>query len=361
MITRAAVLGLLSLSVFRPAAFGQTPVCNDAAIMSLKGKWINESVSRPPPRELTNEQALQIAKRADAVHPLLLEAYPELVGMQVGRQWHVYGGSPITGLLAYSYRGGLSEYFCAPKASPGSILGKLGAPSKPVYDSESELTNLQVHFNNIGSVVEELPGMTVGGRQVLHRPRPTGTWKGYDRYVRESGQLVSHVLLTRKGTALFRPVTRKQYLDYMIATFGSRYDETIAGANEILRNPDASRVPEFVEGARRSIADAARVRDEMSAPFQEALKKHAADGTLGSPAIVAGMTPLSEEIFTTEEEGGQALVTVNPEYFRRDLPPYVPQVVVVSWMSKPGVASENFRKLVEANFPIEKLKAMVDK
>ncbi len=64
MIKRAVVLGLLSLSVFGSAAFGQTPACNDAAIMSLRGKWTNESVSLPPPRELTNEQALQIAKRA---------------------------------------------------------------------------------------------------------------------------------------------------------------------------------------------------------------------------------------------------------------------------------------------------------
>ncbi len=281
--------------------------------------------------------------------------------MQAGRQWRVYGGSPITGLLAYSYRGGLSEFFCAPNAEPGSILGKLGAPSKPVYVAESEQTNLQVYFNNVGSLVEPLPEVTVGGRQVFHRPRSTGTWKGYDRYVTESGPMVSQVLLTRKGMALFRPVTRKQYLDYMIATFRSRYDETLASANAILKNPDASRVPEFVEGARRSIADAARVRDEMSAPFREALKKHAADGTLDSPAIVAGMTPLSEEIFTTEEQGGQTLATVNPEYFRKDLPPYVPQVIVVFWRSLSGVASEHFRKLVEANFPIEKLQGMIDK
>lgn len=60
---------------------------------------------------------------------------------------------------------------------------------------------------------------------MFHRPRPTGTWKGYERYVTESGALVSQVLLTRKGMALLRPVTRKQYLDYMIATFRSRYDE----------------------------------------------------------------------------------------------------------------------------------------
>ncbi len=66
-------------------------------------------------------------------------------------------------------------------------------------------------------------------------------------------------------------------------------------------------------------------------------------------------------VFTTEEKGGQALVTVNTDYCRKDLPPYVPQFIVVHWFLQPGVASANFIKLLEADIPIEKLQAMVDK
>jgi hypothetical protein len=211
--------------------------------------------------------------------------------------------------------------------------------------------------------------MTVGGLQVFHRLRPAGTWKGYDLYVTRANlpEPDGLVMLTRKGMLPYRPVTRKQYLDHMLASAQRVYDGTIAEARKILQNPDASRVPEFVEGAQRALADAAKLKDEMSAPFQEALKKHAADGTLGSPAIVAGIEKVrfldepEPEIFTTEEKEGQALVTVNPDYFRKDLPPYVPQFIVVHWFLYPGVAAANFRKLLDANFPIEKLQAMIDR
>jgi hypothetical protein len=284
MIKRTVVIVVLGLTVPCLTVFAQTTVCDDSAIMSLKGKWIADFAPRPSPREITNEQYVQIAKRADAVHPLLLEAYPEPVGMQEGRWRHVYGGPGTSGLLAFYYIAGLTEYFCAPSAAPDSVLGRLGAPAKPVYVPGDALTNLQVHFNKLGALLETRSGMTVGGLQVFQRPRPAGTWKGYDLYERESGQIVSTVMLTRKGMLPHRPVTRKEYLDFMIATFRRQYDDSIAAANEILKNPDASRVPEFVEGARRSLADAAKLRDDMSAPFQQALKKHAGDGTLGSPA-----------------------------------------------------------------------------
>ena len=54
-------------------------------------------------------------------------------------------------------------------------------------------------------------------------------------------------------------------------------------------------------------------------------------------------------------------MTVNPDYFRKDLPAYVPQVIVVHWQLQEGVASRHFGKLVEANLPIEKFLAMIDR
>ena len=88
MIRRSVLIVVLSLAVSRFALFAQTTVCDDSAIMSLKGKWTTQHAPRPSPKEVTNKQYLQVTKRADAVHPLLLEAYPELVGIQEGRWWH---------------------------------------------------------------------------------------------------------------------------------------------------------------------------------------------------------------------------------------------------------------------------------
>jgi hypothetical protein len=36
-------------------------------------------------------------------------------------------------------------------------------------------------------------------------------------------------------------------------------------------------------------------------------------------------------VFTTEKENGVTLVTENPDYFRKDLPKYVPQFFVLHW------------------------------
>jgi hypothetical protein len=50
----------------------------------------------------------------------------------------------------------------------------------------------------------------------------------------------------------------------------------------------------------------------------------------------------------------------NPNYFRKDLPAYVPQLFVIEWMWGKLKSSTDFRQAFEDNFPIEKLKMMID-
>ena len=66
-------------------------------------------------------------------------------------------------------------------------------------------------------------------------------------------------------------------------------------------------------------------------------------------------------IFQSEEQGGTMLVTENPAYFRTDLPKYVPQLFVFSLSADQKGWRKEFKRIVEENFPIEKLKAMIDK
>jgi len=88
-------------------------------------------------------------------------------------------------------------------------------------------------------------------------------------------------------------------------------------------------------------------------------------GLLDSPAIVLN-GPLNEmygPIFSTEANGARMIVTDNPNYFRKDLPKYTPQVFVLTWSWGDGnlKCSKDFKNAIEQNFPIEKLKAMIDK
>ena len=81
-MTRVVLVLMMCMAASGPAPLAQTAVCDDAAVMSLRGKWVADSAPRPP--NVTVEQYQQTAKRADAAHLLLLEAYPELAGMQEG-------------------------------------------------------------------------------------------------------------------------------------------------------------------------------------------------------------------------------------------------------------------------------------
>ena len=374
MIKRTVLILILSLSMCNFAAFAQAPLCNDSMIMATKGKWKTLPTLYGPPRELvTNEQYRQVTNRIDAVHPLLLEAYPDLPGMEAG--WMRDGPVPSRYSAEiikyeYSYRATLYNYYCALDARPGSPAALAGAPFKPILNGETS-TYFIVNFNG-GFLSENInPKFTVNGRRVFALERPTETWKGYNVYRTPAaiGKPVhAKVLLTRKGMLPYRPITRKQYLEYMIATIQRQSDATVAATKEVLQH--LSRMPGDPFGqkevAQRNLADAAKNRDKLTARFQEELQKNAADKTLDSPAIVDGIEKInffeSPNVFTTEEKGGQALVTVNPDYFRKDLPPHVPQVIVVHWIwEEQWVAKTYYGKKVEANLPIEKFQAMIDK
>ena len=325
--------------------------------MARRGKWIADSPPRP--QNVTVEQYQQVAKRTDAAHLLLLEAYPELVGIQEGRWWRTVGGSApdgAPGLLVYHYIGGLSQYFCAPNASPDSMLGKLGAPSRPVYVVKGAGLNLMVQFNQLAGFLTSRAGMSIGGLQVFERPRAASTWKGYDLYVRDQNFAGDgKVVVVRKGMLPYRPVTRKQYLEYMIASVEQIFDDMVAAEKQALKDPNLSA---FRAETEQRLADLLKRGNERAVRYRAELKQHAADKTLDAPAVVEGDGP---DTFSTEEKGGKALVTVNPDYFRKDLPAYVPQVIVVHWHFQEDVASRYFRKLVEADLPIEKFQAMIDR
>jgi hypothetical protein len=181
MIKRTVLIVVLSLAVSCLRAFAQAPLCNDSMIMATKGKWTTRSNPRPPRQLVPNEQYLQVTNRIDAVHPLLLEAYPELVGMEA--HWSRVGGWPGGGLGAtapfeYTYRAGLFYYFCALDARPGSPAALAGAPFKPVLAGETN-TRLDVYFNQLGvghvDFFIEQREMRVNGLQVFYRRHPAGT------------------------------------------------------------------------------------------------------------------------------------------------------------------------------------------
>ena len=72
---------------------------------------------------------------------------------------------------------------------------------------------------------------------------------------------------------------------------------------------------------------------------------------------------ISNPIFTTREKGGRLLVTENPLYIKKDLPKYMPQLIVYSMRFEEDGPdpTKNPYYLYYQDFAIEKLKAMIDK
>lgn len=103
--------------------------------------------------------------------------------------------------------------------------------------------------------------------------------------------------------------------------------------------------------------------------YEKELEKTKAANLLDSPAEIYSPFTTTENtpIFATGPEGGKMLVTANREYIRKDLPKYVPQFMILYWgwvSDFPKYGGEQgvyYRKMLEANFPIEKLQAMIDK
>ena len=71
----------------------------------------------------------------------------------------------------------------------------------------------------------------------------------------------------------------------------------------------------------------------------------------------------STDIFIPEEKGGKVLLMINPAYFKKDLPKYIPQFMIARIQGgESGMISERyFSKMIKENFPFEKLQAMIDK
>ena len=95
-------------------------------------------------------------------------------------------------------------------------------------------------------------------------------------------------------------------------------------------------------------------------PVQDMLA-NSTEAELQQPAIIKILDISSFKGFSTEAQGGQQLVRLNPDYFDNKLPNYVPQFLIVYWRWDKGKAEENFKDQLEANFNFATLKEMIDK
>jgi len=348
--------------------------CSDAFISNYKGKWlIHEPID-------INEYHNEVVNRLNAIQDLVHQTYPQPIGVDVS--WGISSAktsfadevkyvlvrdrdpeettTKTNPVYRFTYGCSLCPWLCT------------GNPNE-MYNGYPEIggTGLKIEANQLNILNGNVMGSdewTIDGRPIKTKMFTVGKWKGYDILSIVGGYYADqrssqYILISRDGMLPYIPVTRKQYLDRAIQYTISFYDDL---NKMIQKNNDA--LPAQVRSSKEEIdnqkAQNTKAKNDALKKLHDELEKTTRDSLLDEPAVVRLDPLLMNEgpVFLPESEGGTMLATENPNYFRKDLPKYVPQFFIIEMIGWDGKEwSMNFKRAIEENFPIEKLKAMIDK
>jgi hypothetical protein len=342
--------------------------CNQEFLDNYKGKWLipDKILSNSP----NNNYSQGAMKRIADIHELVKQVYPEPVGSD-GYWSGSYTKNDFGYTIKYVTQDGRTqmEY-----VKPGQVEGwRYGMQLFAWACSEhaNEIWNgypdagggnaITVDANRLTVLTGEFmddDGWTIDGLPIKRKMPVIGKWKGYDVMATNGGYHADQnnewfILITKNGMLPYIPVTRKQYLDRAIAYAARFYDKVISSSEEIVDKAERE------ETRNRNL----NAKNSALKKLQDELEKTKKDGMPDAPAIVGTDVLLMNEgpIFLPESEGGIMLTTENPNYFRKDLPAYIPQLFVLSWSWGTKKWEADFKKTIEKNFPIEKLQEMIDK
>lgn len=371
--------------------------------MKTSGKWLKQRDNNTA----FAAQQQQAYERIDEIHRMILKMIPQPVGVDVRwkrsiglsyfgttRKYYLNRNGELTfdygkllSVASFSYRANFSPHFCA-HTGQGIVL-------KRGEENESS-AGVGITINAIGDIAGE-PAQdddwTVNGYPVrMLNPVTKEQWKGYNLEYFEPGFRSLRILIHRKGELPYKPVSRRLYLDRCISYHTKFYDDMI---RVIEKKPLRTKEEQEAE-KRATLARIARqagrddkkmkaateyylasyktdeqlrdeelvkmrkIKDTELKKFTDELEKATREGKLDSPAVVQ-VKYYSEPVFATDSEKGYALVTEDPDYIRKELPAYVPQMIVFSWTWTDYTPHIEYERMFRQDFPIEMLQDMIDK
>ena len=362
----------------------QAQVCDTVAIMNIKGKWTTTAENIVfPDKTFSSTQYSQLRTRLDKIAMLFKEAYPQPVGMEAAWYRSIRGNSLVEkGPVPYQFNALYKSWYC------NQNLHKL------MLGTETN-TWVHVYANDFGWFMthqyDEIADKIDGSIAFL-LPKKIGEWKGYPLYQPSGNKTKSKaILITRDGQLPYKPVSRLQFLNSMKqkleeskkaqVDLNNKMPERTAAEQEatkqkelenVLTGAPPSRIDERTASyMKRYRTDHQRKEDNIQQtknyfnglikPYDD-IGKNLNQNELNEPAIVdrADWTS-SFKGFTTQEKGGRMIVFINNDYFNLKLPRYVPQFIALYWEWDTNSPAINFKKQLEENFSVDKLKAMIDK
>jgi hypothetical protein len=365
--------GILLLSLAVSFSYAQpSPAvpeeCNDEIIMNVKGSWKKRSDANMIP----DKNQSQINNRIDNISKLFQQAYPDPRGAEAA--WYRSMTPPILkgAPTAYAFYSQYKIWYCNTNLHK-LLLGIETGTWAYVFVN---------YFSWFMSNQYDKMDFTVNGLTVYRLPAKKGTWKGYPLYEASSHNVRGCIVLTRANQLPWKPISQKQYLQALRV----RWDDQRTQIQKSYYKQDSAyqrSVAHINKSMHMSGADKERILADLQKSHDNNLKRRPADSTklvgfwnnkiniidsylsqtdastLQQPAIIKFSSEFDGS-FSTEDKRGIPLVTVNPSYFNKQLPSYVPQMMVLYWRWEESAPSKDFKKNFESNFPIEKLQSMID-
>jgi hypothetical protein len=326
-----------------------SPCGGTTAIMNMKGKWEKgtDDINNFPDKTFPRSQYNQVFTRVDKMFELLHTWNPAPTGLEPRWYRTIRGEAMFKGAATpYAFSSHYYFYFCNTRYKKVELTVETGTWSLIFVNS------CNWFFDRVGER-EWLIGEE--SFPIFRLSRQIGDWKGMPLYqpIADRGNKTTRaVVLTHDGKLPWLPITQKQFL------LGLRNEWEKDKKKELDyfdKWATAQKKEEQKRNTEKFYGDKIKFLDDYLANKPEA--------TLNQPAIIFSSFGGADfkGKFTTVEDGGTMLVRFNPDYFKKDLPRYTPQFMVLYWCWNENAPGLNFKKEFEENFPLEKLKVMIDK
>jgi hypothetical protein len=375
------IIVIISSLFLLPGAKAQD--CNKETILNVKGKWTtlaNNVVN--PEKTFPSGQYSQLYTRLDKIANMFQQAYPQPTGIEAEWYRSIRGAAIVkNGPVPYQFNSLYLGWYCNQnlhKLMPGAETG----------------TWSFVYVNSFGWFMtdqNDKAGFSVDGADAWLLPKKNGEWKGLPLY-KPSGSNDKNkaILITRDNQLPYKPVSRLQFLQSMKAKIEAdkklQHDagekqavrseaEEEAAKQKGLQNIEKNTSPQYREQRKAGYLKNYKTDEERKQEnirlsdgyFDGKLKplndelNNGSGNDLQQPAIVNNDYTGIFKGFSTDEKGGRMVVIINTSYFNIQLPKYAPQIIVLYWKWHNNEPALNFIRQLEENFPVAKLKAMIDK
>ncbi len=304
------------------------------SVLAKRGTWKkNEDYLVFADRSFPKSQYKFVFDRIDSMYGLVKKSLPSLNGFEP--RWHrgIFGEPYIpNGPVPYSFQSMYYSFIC-------------DNFQKKIIVNDETFNWVYVFVNYVNWFMKFSDSLDINSdgkiKAVYTLPPVADTWKGLKVYELRGtpGHSARAVIIGRNGKLPWRSLTQKQYLTGMKI----KIEKLLARSK-----PNSFSERDYTEQLNY-------INNYLATTNSETLDKVA----FINPKATWGF----KGEFGSENEGGYKLVLsgLGEVYFDKTLPRYVPQLIQFYWSYEYGSASQLFQKQLEENFPLEKLKAMIDK